>query len=43
MAYVKADKYANAKKELKTALQINPNYPQAGQIKQLLEQSSQSN
>jgi tetratricopeptide (TPR) repeat protein len=39
MAYQKADKYADAKKELKTALQINPNYPQADEIKKILGQS----
>jgi tetratricopeptide (TPR) repeat protein len=43
MAYQKANKYADAKKELKTALQINPNYPQASQIKKILEESPQSN
>lgn len=43
MAYEKADKHANASKEFKAALQINPNYPQAGEIKQLLQQARENN
>ncbi len=43
MAYEKASKYAMAKKELEDALQINPNYAQADEIRKVLASKPASN
>jgi len=43
MAYEKANNYAMAKKQFESTLQISPNYSQAAEIKNLLQQSSQTN
>jgi Tfp pilus assembly protein PilF len=38
MAYLKSNNLDMAKKQLQYALQINPNYSQAGEIKKILAQ-----
>ena len=43
LAYQKENNYAMAKKELGDALQINPNYGQADEIRKLLSQAPQHN
>ena len=43
MAYDKANNPAMARKQFESALKISPNYPQAAEMKRLLEQSSQTN
>ncbi len=43
MTYEKSGNFARAKKELETALQINPQYSQASEIRKVLTEALQQN